>query len=183
MTAPSEKSPQTRNDMPPNPIFWSLLGLVTVGYVATLWYLYSRDRRDGEGFHSGRVPGYSHTSGRNVGLDASVLPLEGGDWMPLRLETLHGNERTRLVFSILFETQQDDPEGVRTFLRELVEMLQNQSEADVVYIQASAEDELGGRWDYLYAPDGKGWWGQEPVRDAYRSPLESAQIEVDAPAV
>lgn len=166
--------------MPANPLFWTALGLVAVGYVGTLWYLYTRDRRDGEDFHSGQVPGYSYTSGRNVGLDASVIPLEGGDWMPLRLETLHGSDRTRLVFSLMFETREDDPEGIRAFLRELVETLQERSEAEVVYVQASIEDELGGRWDYLYAPDGGGWWGEEPVREAYRSPLEPARIEVDA---
>jgi len=166
--------------MPANPLFWSVFGLVAVGYVGTLWYLYTRNRRNGEGFHSGRVPGYSYTWGRNVGLDASVMPLDGGDWLPRRLETLHGSDRTRIVFSLTVETDEDDPAGIRAFLRELVETLQERSEADVVYIQASIEDELGGHWDYLYAPDGGGWWGGEPVREAYQSPLEPARIEVDA---
>jgi len=166
--------------MPANPIFWTVLGAVAVGYVATLGYLYGRDARPEAGFHSGRVPGYSYTSGRNVGLDASVVSLKGGDWRPVRLETLHASDRTRIVFSLVYEIDEDGPERLRAFLHDVAEFLQEQSGADAVYLQASPAEEFGGRWDYVYSPDGSGWWGRERLRAASRSPLEGARIEVDA---
>lgn len=162
--------------MPSNSLFWISLGFVAIGYVGTLFYLYSRERDDGTEFHSGRVPGYSYTEGRNIGLDASLVPLDGGDWLPLRLETFHESERTRLIFSLAFETDVDDAGRIREFFAALSAEIQTRSDADVVYLQAESEHELGGRWHYVYAPDGRGWWGREEIRTVFKSPLESAVV-------
>jgi len=163
--------------MPSNPLFWLVLAVVAIGYVATLSYLYSRESGSEEGFHTGRVPGYAYTDGRNVGLDASDVELPDGDWVPLRLETFHGGDRTRLIVSVVLDIRGDSLDPVRPFARSLAGEIQTRSEADAVFVQATARVRAEGRWEYLYAPDGRGWWGAEQVRHAYRSPVDSATID------
>lgn len=163
--------------MPSNPLFWIVLAVVAVGYVATLFYLYSHQTQSDEGFHSGRVPGYSYTDGRNVGLDASVVGLEGGDWFPLRLETFHDSNRSRLILSLVFEAEIDGANPIEDFLAKLAAEVQERAEADVVFVQATGDLDIEGKWVFLHAPDGRGWWGAERVRNAFRSPLETPRIE------
>lgn len=163
--------------MPANPLFWAVLLATAGAYVATLGFLYSED--EGADFHAGRVPGHSYTDGANVGLDASVVPLAEGTWMPLRLETLHTSGRTRLVLAVVFQMERDAPDELRDFFERLAETIRERAEADVVYIEGARERELGGPWRYLYAPDGGGWSGDEAVRAGYRSPLGGATLEGD----
>ena len=165
-------------DIPSNPLFWVGLGICLIGYVGTLIYLHTRGRESDEGFHSGRVPGYSYTAGHNVGLDASVVQLEAGDWLPTRLETLHSQERSRLILSLAFDADIDGDAPLQEFLSDLAREVQARSDADVVYVQAEHEYGVVGRWHYLFAPDGHGWWGRERVREAYRSPLTRPFIEL-----
>lgn len=162
--------------MPSNSLFWIVLAVAAVGYVVTLWLLYS-DNGDEGGFHSGRTPGYSYTEGHNVGLDESVVEIPDGDWVPLRLETLHGPERSRLVLTIAIDVDSGVREGLYAFLQDLAAEAQRRSEADAVFVEAEGEFGTEGRWETLYAPDGRGWWGTEQVEHAYRGPDTSARLE------
>jgi hypothetical protein len=162
--------------MPANPLFWIVLAVAAIGYVVTLWLLYS-GRGDDGGFYTGRTPGYSYTEGHNVGLDESVVDLPGGDWVPVRLETLHGPERSRLVLTIAVDLDPDVDDGVYGFLDDLAEEAQHRSEVDAVFIEADGEFGTSGRWETLYASDGRGWWGSEQVERAHRGPDTSARLE------
>ncbi len=161
--------------MPANPLFWIVLTLASLAYIATLVTLYSGPRDSGNGFHSGRTPGFSYTQGHNVGLDETDVGLRDGGWIPTRLETLHGPERSRLILSIAFEA--DDGAALRPFLRELADEIQQRAEADVVLVEARCESGAAqGRWEELYAPDGRGWWGSEQVTRGHRSPATTARL-------
>ncbi len=162
--------------MPSNPLFWIVLAVAAVGYVVTLWVLYSRDGDDG-GFHSGQTPGYSYTEGHNVGLDETVVDLPGGDWVPVRLETLHGPDRSRLVLTIAVDVEPGARDGLYAFLDDLAEEAQRHSEADAVFVEAEGEFGTEGRWETLYTSDGRGWWGTEQVERAHRGPDISARLE------
>lgn len=151
--------------MPLNPIFWLLVLGVVAGLALTARRAALRKAMAEETLE-GPIPGYSWTPG-------SRLVLEGaeGEPFPARpraVETFHAPQRARVMVSLDLDQDQSG-EQVISIMERVAREIYRRSEPHAVlvegYIQKSSSPYL-----LLFAPDGRGWWGDEKVTRAHRGP-------------
>lgn len=105
---------------------------------------------------TGPVPGYSYTRGEEV----AISPQDAGfpsATKVVSLEEFHSQSRSRLVLSLLVSSLDELNDGVI----QLAQELQAKSHAHVVLIECSLAG--GSLLMHLYAPDAKGWTGNDSV--------------------
>lgn len=133
------------------PLFWIVLGiLIAMGVAAGFRrkrYLEVRTRK-------GPVPGYSCTEGAEVALKPSMFE-SAEEWSVIWLEEFHSPRRSRLVLTLNFEPTDTRADLVHRIAVEL----QSRSHANVVLVQCLHETKT--ELTHLYAPDGRGWSGQD----------------------
>ena len=143
-----------------NLVFAAFLVIVAAG---ALWTWRRANRYATILTREGPVPGYSHTKGEAIALPDD-LPLErGAGYDPISIETFNSPNRSRVVLS--FALGRDvDLEAARAFAAGCAASVATRSRARVVFVELQGE---GRRSYYLWAPDGRGWTGGEPVRELF----------------
>lgn len=115
-------------------------------------FLNRRNRPHGR-TRKGPVPGYSFTVGTEVELGDL---LKGVAFETLSLEEFHSPDRTRIILTL-----ESDEAALDEALPKIASDLQARAHANVVLVERLHTD--GTKLRHLYAPDGKGWTGQEAL--------------------
>lgn len=136
------------------PLFW--IALLTLGAMgASAWF--RRKRYLAVRTRKGPVPGYSCTDGAEVALRSTEFePHE--NWDVVRLEEFHSPRRSRLVLTLHFANMANRGDLVHHIAVEL----QSRSHANVILVQCL--DQARTDFVHLYAPDGRGWSGDDPTQ-------------------
>lgn len=92
-------------------------------------------------------------------------PLEDGTWSIDEVDFLATAERIRAVVTLVIE--ESDDVRRRQAMEFLAHEIYRQVEVEAVFIEAYGHPE--GVASYLFAADGRGWWGREIISTAFRS--------------
>lgn len=132
-----------------NILFWTILLAIAIA-AATQWSM--QRRRNGE-------------DGRRIEADSQALSshpdwtLPAEKWRLLDMELLATENRLRAVITLSII---DEDRGRRKKCMEIVGA-QLYSKLQVQAVLVVAERPAGNQDLFLFAPDGRGWWGQESV--------------------
>jgi hypothetical protein len=150
--------------MPLNSLFWLVMTGVALGAVST-WLRERRRAAQAGETREGPVPGYSWTPGDRLVLESSSPEVP----MPARtlsIETFHTPDRARVIISLEVDSELS-PDAAEAVMEQLAREIYRRSEAHAILIVGRREGTLA-TGALLFAPDGRGWWGDERITRIYR---------------
>lgn len=135
-----------------NFLFWTIALTVAIGAVIQ-WWLRTR---------SAQTPDTTEVLSF-IGDDR--WPLEDGTWSIGEVDFLATAERVRAAVTL--EIEGGDATRRREAMEFLAHEIYRRVEVEAVFVEAFGDQ--GGVESYLFAADGRGWWGAESISTAFAS--------------
>lgn len=135
-----------------NLLFWLLIVVITAGVALHIRVV--QQQRDSGPVNS-PVEAFSFTHQPN-------WPLDNDEWSLEDVQFVGTAGRVRAVVTI--DNTADEPDRRRQALEVLAHEIYRHTEVEAVYIEARRPDAPPDR--YLFAADGRGWWGREILSTA-----------------
>lgn len=135
-----------------NFLFWTVL--IAVGMGAGLHYAVASRRSHRVSAIDSPVDSFSFTQ-------RPEWPLDDSGWNLDDIQFLASSDRIRAVVTV--DIHQSAPERRQRALQILAREIYRHTEVEAVFVEAGLDD--GGRDLYLFAADGRGWWGESFVSE------------------